>query len=765
MLKVSRLETPFQEIVFLLTIIFSLSIAVGGIFYLNLSPESFVSAAGQTGSSLIQGGIKVFGYSYFFFTLFFLHMGHLILSTSHSFREMGRGFSRYSGGFAIDFAVLLLISGFITVLEAYNGWKPGTHFEFGYGGWFGHHIGGFLFRSFGIYGALVILFSLVSVIGISAGYMEIVHSFYVMKDMTMEVIKNVRDQGPEMIGNLRATVIDFIHQKPLKPKMVQARVGASHFSHPDLHGVHRGINSLLHRGRMTTEHFHLMEFNSPNKKTPVSTEKPEISAVSEKTQSQGQQPIAPPIVRPQSIKEPALDSSSQEAEPSCETCENEKKKVSGKSKAASTRSGKSKNPPEVTEGEEKPSDPEDEVIIGSWTRRYKKVDVSLLEKAEKKKALSDTEIKKLCHLLKERLESFGIKGEILKAHQGVTLTLFEFKPAVGVKLSKIQGLVDDLALVLGAKAIRVLTPIPGKNTVGIEVPNKEITTLRFSEIIDSCMKKRTMALPVPLGLDVYNKVHVNDLVKMPHLLVSGTTGSGKSVFMNSLISGLIFHKSPKQLRFLMIDPKMIELSPYNGIPHLLKPVVTDVEEAKNLLLWAEKEMDKRYQMFAEMQSKSITSFNQAVKQSSKRALEGRWGRRISWNFEEMPYIVIVIDELADLMLTHRGEVERPITRIAQKARAAGIHMVMATQRPSSDIVTGLIKTNFPTRVSFKVSSGIDSRTILGQPGAEKLLGHGDMLFMSQGKAVERLQGSFMTEEEVKKVVRSVAAQGKTNKAK
>jgi DNA segregation ATPase FtsK/SpoIIIE, S-DNA-T family len=229
--------------------------------------------------------------------------------------------------------------------------------------------------------------------------------------------------------------------------------------------------------------------------------------------------------------------------------------------------------------------------------------------------------------------------------------------------------------------------------------------------------------------------------------------------MNSLISGLIFHKSPKELRFLMIDPKMIELSPYNGIPHLLKPVVTDVEEAKDLLLWAEAEMDRRYQIFSEMQAKNIISFNQSIKKSSKRSVEGRLGKKINWDFNEMPYIVIVIDELADLMLTQRNEVERPITRIAQKARAAGIHMVMATQRPSSDIVTGLIKTNFPTRVSFKVSSNVDSRTILDQPGAEKLLGNGDMLYMAQGKAIERLQGSYMSEDEVKKVVRSVSAQG------
>ena len=759
MLKVSRLETPFQEIVFLLTIVLSLSIGVGGIFFLNLSTQSFVSAAGVAGSSLIQWGFNGFGYAYFLFILFFLHIGHLTLKTSHSLKELCRHLTRYLSPLAIDFAILLILSSFITILEIYNGWKTGSHFIFGYGGWFGNHIGGFLFRSFGLYGALVILFSLTSVIGISAGYMEIVHSFYIMKDITQEIIKNIQKHGPQLLKNIKTRVIDFVAQKPYCPRTIQAHAGASRSSHSHFHGIHRGIISpSLHKGRMITDHFHLPRF-------PL--QKQDLTSISEPKQSPLPQPVLKentetqnPLVEQQ--PEGAVNLHNPEKDLPC--IKNKKKETPKKSRV-STQTKKSKPLPVkeevIKEGQEKPDHQEEEVLIGSWTKRYKKVDVSLLEKPEKKKSLSETEIKKLCNTLKERLESFGIKGEVLKAHQGVTLTMFEFMLAAGVKLSKIQSLVDDLALVLGAKAIRVLTPIPGKTTVGIEVPNKEITTLRFSELVDSCMKKKTMALPVPLGLDVYNKAHVNDLAKMPHLLVSGTTGSGKSVFMNSLISGLIFHKSPKQLRFLMIDPKMIELSPYNGIPHLLRPVITDVDEAKNLLLWAEKEMDKRYQMFAEMQSKSITSFNQAVKKGSKRALEGRLGRKINWNFEEMPYIVIVIDELADLMLTHRAEVERPITRIAQKARAAGIHMVMATQRPSSDIVTGLIKTNFPTRVSFKVSSAIDSRTILGQPGAEKLLGHGDMLFMAQGKAVERLQGSFMTEEEVKKVVRSAASQGKT----
>ncbi len=759
MLKVSRLETPFQEIVFLLTVILSLSIGVGGIFYLNLSTQSFISAAGLAGSSLIQWGFNGFGYTYFLFILFLLHIGHLTLATSHSFGELGRSFKRYLSASAINLAILLIVSSFFTVLEAYNGWKAGSHFVFGYGGWFGHHIGGFLFKSFGLYGALIILFSLISVIGISAGYMEIVHSFYVMKDIVQEIIKNIQKHGPQVIKTLKIRIIDFLVQRPYQARTARAHAGNSRSSHFDFHGIHKGIT--LHRGRMITDHFHLPRFTlSKQELTPAFEPKTPLS-------TQGilkDIPLQNPAVEQQPVEEPTVRT--REKAPLPEN--SEKKEAPKKSKSSRVSRGSKKTETLPVEKEvinedvtEETTPQKEEVVISSWTKRYKKVDVNLLEKPEKKKTLSATEIKKLCDLLKERLESFGIKGEVLKAHQGVTLTMFEFMPAAGMKLSKIQSLVDDLALVLGAKAIRVLTPIPGKTTVGIEVPNKEITTLRFSEIVDSCMKKKTMALPVPLGLDVYNKVHVNDLAKMPHLLVSGTTGSGKSVFMNNLISGLIFHKSPKQLRFLMIDPKMIELSPYNGIPHLLKPVITDVDEAKNLLLWAEKEMDKRYQMFADMQSKSITSFNQSVKKGSKRAVEGRLGRKIDWNFEEMPYIVIVIDELADLMLTHRAEVERPITRIAQKARAAGIHMVMATQRPSSDIVTGLIKTNFPTRVSFKVSSSIDSRTILGQPGAEKLLGHGDMLFMSQGKAVERLQGSFMTEEEVKKVVRSVASQGKT----
>ena len=741
MLKISRLETRFQEIIFLMTITFSLSIFVGGIFYLSLTPQNFISAAGLLGSKMIIKGFSSFGYTYFFLVIFLLHMGHLALGTAHGIRDVIRSLSIYIKSFAVYFTVMLLISSFLTVLQAYNAWEPSHLLEFGYGGWFGSVIGGVLFRGFGLYGAMVILFTLTSIIGISAGYMEIVHSFYVMKDIFQEITMKVREQGPIVAREIGERIVEFIDQKPQYASAIQSvqRSANPHQQNFDF-GTYSGIHPLTQGGRLSTDHYHTPERGMElpvqrNTQAEVQqVEKPQ--AVVEQQKSEVVEPE--PVKKPRKTRKKAQDSEKQEASVEAKDSEVE------------------------SSGEEIK---EEKVEIKSWTKRYKKVELTLLEKPEKKIKKTDKEIKEVCDILSERLESFGIKGEVIAAHQGSTLTMFEFQPAAGMKLSKIQSLSDDLALVLGAKAIRILTPIPGKTTVGIEVPNKEINILRFSEMVNTCMKMKSMALPIPLGIDVYNKAHVNDLAKMPHILISGTTGSGKSVFMNSLISGLIFHKSPKELRFLMIDPKMIELSPYNGIPHLLKPVITDVEEAKNLLLWAEKEMDKRYQIFSDMQTKNITSFNQAVKKSSKRSVEGRLNRKVDWKFEEMPYIVIVIDELADLMLTQRNEVERPITRIAQKARAAGIHMVMATQRPSSDIVTGLIKTNFPTRVSFKVSSGIDSRTILDQPGAEKLLGNGDMLYLAQGKAIERLQGAFMTEEEVKKVVRAVSSQGSSTDKK
>ncbi len=798
MLKISRLETRFQEIVFLMTITFALSTAVGGVFYLTLNPENFVGAMGVNGSAIIASGFKLFGFTYFFSILFVLHMGHLALATSLYFRDLIRGYQMYLKSFAVYFTVLLLISSFFNILENYNAWKSSSLLAFGYGGWFGSVIGGYLFRGFGLYGALVILFSVTSVIGISAGYMEIVHSFYVMKDIIKELSVNIRKQGPLFLKEMGEKIVDFLDQKP---DYAHVAVGAKNKTPlRQINVTDSGLNPIYQGGRLTTDHFHtpvaLLKKSldeaivTIEKNEEIKNQSAEEGGTAAPTKNLIEQEQMELLIR--NLKELTLeikDFSSESHQSVEQTLEapDEVKKAVRKSRAktqteemnqtvakVSKNKKSTKQKSEINDVDSEETDlvkdeksdlavheTKEEVIdIQAWTKRYNTLDLSLLDKAEKSLKKSEKDIKAISHSLGERLDSFGIKGEIIKAHQGVTLTLFEFQPAAGMKLSKIQSLSDDLALVLGAPSIRLLTPIPGKNTVGIEVPNKEVSVLRFSEMVQSCMKAKAMALPIPLGVDVYNKVHVNDLSKMPHILVSGTTGSGKSVFMNSLISSLIFHKSPKELRFLMIDPKMIELSPYNGIPHLLKPVITDVEEAKNLLLWAENEMDKRYKMFSEMASKNITTFNQAIKKSSKRSIEGRLNKKIDWKFEELPYIVIVIDELADLMLTQRNEVERPITRIAQKARAAGIHMVMATQRPSSDIVTGLIKTNFPTRVSFKVSSGIDSRTILDQPGAEKLLGNGDMLFLAQGQAMQRLQGSYMSEDEVKRVVNAATLQNK-----
>jgi S-DNA-T family DNA segregation ATPase FtsK/SpoIIIE len=270
---------------------------------------------------------------------------------------------------------------------------------------------------------------------------------------------------------------------------------------------------------------------------------------------------------------------------------------------------------------------------------------------------------------------------------------------------------------------------------------------------------KEMSLPVVIGKDVHNNTIVEDIAKMPHLLVSGTTGSGKSVFINNLVVSLLYTLSPKNLRFIMIDPKMIELSPYNGIPHLLRPVVTDLNEAKEQLVWAQNEMDRRYQAFSDIGAREINSFNELIKKGDKKFFERKTGLKIEWKWEELPQIVIIVDELADLMITQGKEVEIPITRIAQKARAAGIHLIIATQRPSAEVVTGLIKTNFPTRVAFKVSSSIDSRTILDSSGAEKLLGNGDMLFVPNGKAIVRYQSPYISEEEVRRLVDEVSTKG------
>ena len=374
--------------------------------------------------------------------------------------------------------------------------------------------------------------------------------------------------------------------------------------------------------------------------------------------------------------------------------------------------------------------------------------VQLLSEGEKKsvkggkKAVTDTAAK-----LQKTLYSFGVSAKVENVSVGPAITRYELKPAEGVRVSKIANLADDIALNLAAETIRIEAPIPGKQAVGIEIPNKENEIVHLRDIID-CPKfiEHKSKLAFALGKDVAGEEVVTDIAKMPHVLIAGATGSGKSVCINTLIASIIYKAKPSEVKLVMVDPKVVELSVYNGIPHLLIPVVTDPKKAAGALAWAVQEMENRYSLFASKNVRDIKGYNEELDK------EG--------STEKLPQIVIIIDELADLMMVSSKEVEDSICRLAQKARAAGMHLVIATQRPSVDVITGIIKANIPSRISFAVSSQVDSRTILDMAGAEKLLGKGDMLFYPAGAAKPtRVQGAFISDKEVEKVVDFVKANG------
>ncbi len=354
----------------------------------------------------------------------------------------------------------------------------------------------------------------------------------------------------------------------------------------------------------------------------------------------------------------------------------------------------------------------------------------------------EREISENAQVLAKTLEDFRVKADIINACHGPAVTRYELKPAPGVKVSKIENLADDLALALAAWSVRI-EPVPGKAAIGVEVPNKKLEGVTLRDVLeDDGFLKAESPLTVGLGIDIGGQAIFADLGAMPHLLIAGATGSGKSVCVNTLITSILFKARPDEVKFIMIDPKMVELSNYNGIPHLMVPVVTDSKKAASVLNWAVQEMEKRYAKFAELGVRKMADYNDVVPE------------------EKMPAIVIIIDELADLMMVAPKDVEEAIFRLAQKARAAGIHLVLATQRPSVDVITGTIKTNIPSRISFAVSSQIDSRTILDMGGAEKLLGKGDMLFYPIGAAKPiRVQGAFLSDEEIERLLEYVRAQG------
>ena len=379
---------------------------------------------------------------------------------------------------------------------------------------------------------------------------------------------------------------------------------------------------------------------------------------------------------------------------------------------------------------------------------YEYPPVELLSKAGKKtlkggaKALTETATR-----LQKTLYSFGVSAKVENVSVGPAITRYELKPAEGVRVSKIANLADDIALNLAAETIRIEAPIPGKQAVGIEVPNKEKEVVHFREVLDSPeFKQNKSKLTIALGKDVAGNVQLADIAKMPHVLIAGSTGSGKSVCINTIITSIIYNAKPSEVKFVMVDPKVVELSVYNGIPHLLIPVVTDPRKAAGALAWAVQEMDDRYNKFASKGVRDLKGYNKAIEKENEAG--------------KLPQIVIIIDELADLMMVAKNDVEDAICRLAQKARAAGMHLVIATQRPSVDVITGLIKANVPSRIAFAVSSQVDSRTILDSVGAEKLLGKGDMLFFPSGAPKpSRIQGAFVTDDEVEKVVDFIKSNG------
>jgi S-DNA-T family DNA segregation ATPase FtsK/SpoIIIE len=381
--------------------------------------------------------------------------------------------------------------------------------------------------------------------------------------------------------------------------------------------------------------------------------------------------------------------------------------------------------------------------------------VDFLEEPERRSSAADDEnLRMQSRLLEKKLEDFGVRGQVNAVSPGPVVTTFEYEPASGIKINKIVNLADDLALALRATSIRIVAPIPGKAAIGIEVPNAVRETVRFKEIVVSkAFEKARSKLTICLGKDIVGNPVVAEMDRMPHLLIAGATGAGKSVALNTMICSLLYKAMPDEVKLIMVDPKRIELSHYDGIPHLITPVVTDVKKATNALYWAVREMERRYELLSEKKARNISQYNRKIQQEKPEPDQEPP--------ETLPFVVILIDELADLMMVASRDVEVALTRLAQMARAAGIHLILATQRPSVDVLTGIIKANFPTRLSFQVSSKTDSRTIIDANGAENLLGNGDMLFLPPGAGrLQRIHGAYISETELAAIIEFLKKQKK-----
>ena len=447
-------------------------------------------------------------------------------------------------------------------------------------------------------------------------------------------------------------------------------------------------------------------------------------------------------------------------------------------KRVSTRKPRQRKEPKLKEDNKTLNQPKETIKIAKPVKKiddgYSFPDINILSTAKDKTAphLSQKELEKVAAKLEEVLQEFGVSGKIVQIRPGPVVTLYELEPAPGTKTARVIGLADDIARSMSAVSVRIAV-VPGSNTIGIELPNSSREIVYLRDLLDSDdFKNAKSALTISLGKDIGGKNTYADLAKMPHLLVAGTTGSGKSVGVNSMIISLLYKMRPEECKLIMIDPKMLEFTMYNGIPHLLTPVITDPAKAVIGLKWAVKEMEDRYRSMAQLNVRNITGYNQRLEEL--RASGEKITRTVQTGFDmetgkpifeeqeldltPMPYIVIVVDEMADLMLVAGKDVEAAIQRLAQMARAAGIHLIMSTQRPSVDVITGTIKANFPTRISYQVTSKIDSRTILGEQGAEQLLGMGDMLYMPAGQRPHRVHAPFVKDSEVEKIVEFLKSQ-------
>ncbi len=440
-----------------------------------------------------------------------------------------------------------------------------------------------------------------------------------------------------------------------------------------------------------------------------------------------------------------------------------------------------KEEPSVKKTQKKPLLPPEQFKLPELGEGYKLPPLELLDPPEGEQFKVDKETLQANSLiLQKKLEDFGVEGEVVAVRPGPVITMYEFKPAAGVKVRRIVMLADDLAMALRAVSVRILAPIPGESVVGIEIPNPRRETVYLRQVIESEAYRGTDSkIALALGKDIGGTPFATDLAKMPHLLVAGATGTGKSVSINAMILSILFKSTPQDVKFIMVDPKMLELTVYEEIPHLLVPVVTDPKKAAAALFWAMDEMDRRYRLMRDKGARNIDNYNRTLeREASKKPVidltepestdeNPRPGGDLSHDaplvHERLPRIVIIIDELADLMMTVGRDIEEYITRLAQKARAAGIHLILATQRPSVDVITGLIKANFPARISFQVTSRVDSRTILDSMGGEKLLGNGDLLFLPPGTArLIRVHGAFVSDQEVRRVMKFIRQQGRPN---